>query len=717
MTDSDQTDRLRAERDALAEQLDDVTALLEQAREGVLVATLATTEFRFANRRICEILGYEREELLEMSVADIHPPEAMAEVTDAFERQARGELDVAVGLPVKHKNGNVYYADISSSQVRFGGEPCLVGLFHDVTSRVEEEAVRRREQAAKDRELSQVADMALLARDAMELVELDVDADLYLHVAQRLEELVGDALVAVAHYDASDNRIQIRALLGVADRRDELAELLDGEPEGLSFELGTELREALSRGELIRFEQGVFDLTNGRVPRPIAAEIDGLLRITSVFAIGLARDGELYGSVAIAPFDGDELAKRSAIEVLVAQATVAVARRRTEQALRDLETQLRHMQKMEAVGTLAGGVAHDFNNLLTAILAYAEDLQLISEPGDEVHEAAVVIENAGTRAAELTQKLLGFARQGKLRIEPVDLHQLIQDVVAVLSRTIDRRITISQSLAPESLVIQGDASQLQQVLLNLGINARDAMPEGGELQFETEMLARREGEAKGTANGGGSGHVRVSVRDTGTGIPIEIRERIFEPFFTTKEQGKGSGMGLAMVYGIVESHGGRVEVESTVGQGSTFRVVLPLPEKRARDVGKRGTTRAPRGERILVVDDEQIIRDLAARLLTRLGYEVLVAEDGAAGVEVYRERWQEVDLVIVDLVMPKMNGRDCFRRLKEINPEVKALLSSGYALQADVRALLSEGMIGVVKKPYAGLDISEAVAAALGAGD
>ena len=381
---------------------------------------------------------------------------------------------------------------------------------------------------------------------------------------------------------------------------------------------------------------------------------------------------------------------------------------------RSLEEQLRHAQKMEAIGTLAGGIAHDFNNLLTPILGYADMLKLRSRPEDKTFRAADMIERAAKRGSDLAQQLLGFARKGKLRIVPVDMHRMIGDVVAILSRAIDRRISMRQRLAAEPSVVEGDPGQLEQIIMNLAMNARDAMPEGGELAFETSLVDLDEEYCRAHTEVAPGRYLLFSVTDTGTGIPENVRDRIFEPFFTTKEVGEGTGMGLATVYGIVKNHGGSIQFYSEVGQGTTFKVYLPLCEEAAprRDESPSRAPTKGRG-RILFVDDEESVCSIAKEVLASLGYEVEVARNGREAVEHYRKHGGEIDLVVLDMTMPVMNGRDCFRALKELDPGVKVLLTTGHALDGAAQELLDEGMVGFVQKPYMVAGLSEAIAKAM----
>jgi len=389
-------------------------------------------------------------------------------------------------------------------------------------------------------------------------------------------------------------------------------------------------------------------------------------------------------------------------------------RRRAESEREELEAQLLHAQKMEAIGTLAGGVAHDFNNLLTGILGYANLLMLESSSG-EVTEIARSIEEAARRAAQLTEQLLGFARKGKYQNMPINMHETIRDVAELLSRAIGKGVTVRDDLQAAQDGVLGDPGQMHQMILNLAVNARDAMPDGGELTIATEQVDLDEPYCRIRPEVSPGPHLVVSVGDTGTGIPTDIRERIFEPFFTTKEHGKGTGMGLAMVYGIVKNHGGTINLESEVGRGTTFHILLPLVQQQQGRSVAVTAGRPVRGKgRVLVVDDEEVVRHTAARLLRQVGYKVMTAADGKEAVNCYREFGPQIDLVILDMAMPRMDGRCCFRALREMDVGVRVLMSTGYSLDGAAQGILSEGVIGFIQKPYDLQRLSEAVAAALG---
>jgi len=379
------------------------------------------------------------------------------------------------------------------------------------------------------------------------------------------------------------------------------------------------------------------------------------------------------------------------------------ALRQSEATLRERDEQLRQSQKMEAIGTLAGGVAHDFNNILTGILGYASLLKRGAQPGDRVHKAAEVIEKAAERGASLTRQLLGFARRGKNQTVPVDLGESLQEVGTLLGRTVEKNIRLVLLPLPAPLFASGDPAQIQQVVLNLAVNARDAMPEGGTLTLGAEPVL----------SPGGCASVRLTVQDTGCGIPEEHLPRIFEPFFTTKERGKGTGMGLAMVYGIVQNHGGTVQVTTRPGEGTLVQVDLPripAPVGAAVCQGSRPSQDIRGTGSILVVDDEEVVRQATASFLEELGYRVSLAEDGGSAVRRFAQDPRGVDLVLLDLVMPGMGGRECFRALKALDPDVRAVLCSGYGFNIAAQELLDEGVLEFLPKPYALADLGTVVA-------
>lgn len=367
-----------------------------------------------------------------------------------------------------------------------------------------------------------------------------------------------------------------------------------------------------------------------------------------------------------------------------------------------LKAQLQQARKMEAIGELAGGVAHDFNNLLTGILGNAELLAADMEEGSDAHEQARSIVKAADRATDLTHQLLAFSRKGRMRTTDVDMNDVVREAIALLSRTIDPRITLAEDLRADAAVVRADASQLQNAILNLGINARDAMPDGGTLTFASRIVHLEPEYCRLHAEPLEPGpYVELSVSDTGHGMSREVQERIFEPFFTTKEQGKGTGLGLAGVYGCVRSHHGLIHVHSEEGLGSTFRVLLPRTVAHPSPHHTLTLGESPKGQgHVLVIDDEPVIRGLAVRALRRLGYTVSTCADGEEGVAFFREHHTRIDVVLLDLVMPRLSGVDAFRAIQAIDASVPVIIASGFSHHAATDEVMALGASGFLHKPF-----------------
>ncbi len=367
-----------------------------------------------------------------------------------------------------------------------------------------------------------------------------------------------------------------------------------------------------------------------------------------------------------------------------------------------LETQFREAQKMEAVGTLAGGIAHDFNNQLQAVQGYAELLLLRERTEGTRYTQIQEILKAVNRSRDLVQQLLTFSRRADSTREPVDLNTTVEDVRRLLARTIPKMIEIDVRLEPALHTVDAHPGQMEQLLMNLGVNARDAMPGGGKLSFETRNVNLDEEDCRKQLHAAPGDYVLLTVSDTGEGMDEKTLNRIFEPFYTTKEVGKGSGLGLAMVYGIVRSHGGHILCYSEPGRGTAFRIYLPAFRGAGAPTrtGPAAEFAIGAGETILVVDDEEMIRDLAKEVLEKFGYQVVTVKDGETALDLYRREGDRVDLIILDLIMPGMGGTRCLEELQEIDPDVKVLLASGFVSDSQGGESLASGAKGIISKPY-----------------
>jgi two-component system cell cycle sensor histidine kinase/response regulator CckA len=365
-----------------------------------------------------------------------------------------------------------------------------------------------------------------------------------------------------------------------------------------------------------------------------------------------------------------------------------------------LEQRYMQAQKMESIGLLAGGIAHDFNNILGGILGYASWMKTGIKEDDIFFKPVDTIEKSAQRAAELTGQLLAFARGGKYDIKAANLNSVIAESLKIISGTFDKSIVIETDLDKSLPTVEIDIGQIQQVLINLCVNARDAMPGGGRMTIQSALAVLGEDDVHSQLDARPGWFAVLTVSDTGIGMDDHVKQRIFEPFFTTKEKGKGTGLGLSMVYGVVKNHGGFVNVYSEVGDGSAFKIYLPLsgkPEVMERDSDEE---MAGGHESILIIDDEEVIREVAGEILSSYGYRVQLAADGEEGVKIYKKQEPRSDLVILDMIMPRQGGRETLLKLKKINPAIKVLFSTGYSQNEKVNEIISLGVSGFIQKPY-----------------
>lgn len=399
---------------------------------------------------------------------------------------------------------------------------------------------------------------------------------------------------------------------------------------------------------------------------------------------------------------GDQLAK-----ILIMHERQQVA---SELALR--EEQLRQMHKMEAIGQLAGGIAHDFNNMLAGIMGSTSILER-SVAGDNkrARRAIDLIQRSSERARDLVTKLLTFSRKSKELSTTFDVHSILDDTLTLFQRGGQGNIKVVRNFHAEVSRIHGDPTDMQSALLNICINAGDAMPAGGILKASTQLIHHDDLPphlprlAAVTEE-----YLMVAITDTGSGIRPELLERVFEPFFTTKDHGKGTGLGLAAVYAIVSHHEGMIDLDSTYGKGTTFRVYLPLQQEVDGSLSAGvGKSSSDENLRVLVVDDEQVVRAVAGLLLEEMGHEVTLVAGGKEALELIREDPKGFDLVLLDMSMPSMSGEQCFERLRSLAPELSVMVSTGFAHSTAIDRMLREGVKGVIHKPYTFKQLSDAV--------
>lgn len=420
--------------------------------------------------------------------------------------------------------------------------------------------------------------------------------------------------------------------------------------------------------------------------------------------INKKKDGSLY----------HEEATITPVRDATGQITNYVAVKRDITKHLELSRQLLQAQKMEAVGTLAGGIAHDFNNLLQAVLGYSELILMDEDLDPRFKDDLNKINQSAANGADLVHRLLTFSRKTEMKLRPLNLNHQIDQVRKLLSRTLPKMIEIEVAFAPNLQTINADPTQVEQILMNLAVNAKDAMPDGGKLIIQTGNVSLDDLFCRTRLGATAGDYVMLTVSDTGQGMDQETREHIFEPFYTTKDVGRGTGLGLAIVYGIVKQHDGYIECQSVPGTGTTFRVYFPALRFEAED-REAPLNGIPQGgtETILLVDDEEFVRDLGKRLLSKAGYTVLTAATGNEALEVYGAERGRISLVILDLIMPEMGGKQCLEGLLKIDPGTRVLIASGYSADAAIKEALAGLVKGFVSKPYDMRQILQLVRAAL----
>ncbi len=387
-----------------------------------------------------------------------------------------------------------------------------------------------------------------------------------------------------------------------------------------------------------------------------------------------------------------------------------------------LQQQLHHAHKLEAIGQLAGGVAHDFNNVLGALVGYAEmirnnNLGPDTTPIDaKLHRRINMILDASMRSSQLVKKLLSFSRKGTYQFRPLDAHRIIDECIAMLSHTIDKRIRITTQLDADSHFVHADSEYLENALLNIALNARDAMPEGGTLTFATSGVS-----VDSASNTELSPHLAdgeycmLRISDTGTGIPSHIIDKIFDPFFTTKSREKGTGLGLSGVYGCIKAHKGHIEVRSSPGEGSSFLLYIPLARESTKEEAFQAveTTSAGNEGTVLIIDDEEWIREITGDMLVNMGYKAVTFESCHKALEYYKGAVDTVSLIILDMIMPEATGNECLEKIQHISPDARVLITTGYSVSRKANEALENGARGLLPKPFTQTQLAQMVAEAL----
>jgi len=772
----DITERLLAQ-EALQESERKYRLVVDNAYEGIFV--IQDGMIRFFNPRVENLMEYSATELLETPFPEFIFPDDREEIVQIYFRRMGGDTSPHRHMfRVVTKSGKIIWVELDSVSITWEGRPAVLGIGTDITDRKEvEEALRESERHFRDL-IEKANDIIYLTDEnghfvlfnpvglritgySQEEINLKHYLDLIhpefrkqaerfygIQYVKKIPDTYYEVPIMTKHGEAvwigqsvqltmDGDRVVGFQAIGRDITRSKRAEQALRESEAqyravfdnaavginLSDRDGRFLQVNSASSHMLGYTQEelrgltVFDVTHPddrAVSREnFAALVQGRINFYRTEKRCVRKDHEiLWTDVSVSAIRDQNGGHTATLGVLVD----ITDRKRVEQEKELLKLQLVQAQKMEAIGTLTGGIAHDFNNLLTIILGYAELLVLDkSEEDPECQDLEKIIQTA-RNAAELVQRLLVFTRKSEMKAVPVDLNDRIEQLSQFLSRTLPRMISIELHLSKDLAVISADPSQMDQVLMNLAVNAKEAMPDGGNLVIETKNVFLDEDYCRSHIGSARGRCVELTVSDTGSGMDESTMQRVFEPFFSTKarDSKKGTGLGLSMVHGIVEQHGGHITCRSELGKGTSFRIYFPELIVEQPEVESRGpVVRHGVGGTILLVDDEASVRDLGKRILELAGYRVLTARDGREALGVYATERAEISLVILDLIMPEMDGRRCLDGLLEMNPAVKVLVATGFSPDEAAKEEFASCTAGWVAKPYDMRQMLQAVDEAL----
>jgi PAS domain S-box-containing protein len=750
----DITERKRAE-EAVVESEGKYRQLVARSPDGIFIIDMSG-RFLSVNKAMCDSLNYSEEEILSMKMRDI----VLEQYRSLYEQRLRAIINgesanVAAIYEVTGKDGVAHSIEVQSVPYYKGKEIVgFQGIARDITERLRTE----REVALLAHTLKSVAECVSIT-DTNDNVLFANNAFLKTY-GYREEEVLGKNVNAVR--SPNNPPESARAILAATLAGGWSGELLNQTKDGRDFPVSlstssvrdeyghvialvgvaTDITERKRAEEQLRYQADLLANVNDaivasdakdRITAWNAAAEDlygwkaeevlgrkGIEFLRTEWPSGNAKEmrrtlvkkGRWRGEAAQTCKDGTKIfvevssiVLRDVSGKIVGNVSVnrdITERKRSEEAKKILEEQLQQAQKLESIGTLASGIAHDFNNILSIILGYCGLLERHRGDPKKFSESVATISKTTRRGVSLVKQLLLFARRTDALFETVSVNDMIGEIAKLLKETFPKTITVSTTLQQDLPTIVADASQIHQVLLNLLVNARDAMPKRGTLSISTTAVHGDVVSArfpKATARQ----YVQIEVADTGIGMDEATRQRIFEPFFTTKGPGKGTGLGLAVVFGIVEHHSGFIDVRSTPGGGTSFAIFLPVPENALEDLqeANTGSQEMPGGtETILLVEDEETLRELVKASLVSKGYTVLTAGDGMEGLEIYQSRQEEIAIVLCDVGLPLLSGPDMFTRIREINPEAKVILASGF-IDAETKAeMFKAGLNEFIQKPY-----------------
>jgi len=747
-------------------------SLVENASD-IIFRTDNTGHFTFINRAALSITGYKEEEVIGMHYPALIRPDMRDEAIKLFGRQfVKGIKNTYSEFPVIAKDGHhLWFGQNTQLIVEDGNITGFQSVARDITERkLAQKALHDAEESYRN----------IFINSQIGLFRTDIKTGLVLEANDSMakfagyknrEELLSSNFNIAERYTDPEARLKMLAIIkehGQIDNYETPFRRNDGSIiwirlsakivpakgclEGVAEDITKEkdAREALLKSEeryrslvenahesIVVIQDGVIKFVNGKAVESFGYSQQELLNI-NVFDLIHPEDRDLVLQRYLQKINGDKTASRHIYRTVHKSGqtpwieissvlidwegrpatlnliTDITERMQAEEEKKLLEDRLQQADKMEAIGTLAGGIAHDFNNLLMGMQGYASMTLMNLSQNDPNYERLKRIEEQVRSGADLTSQLLGFARGGRYEVKTANMNEIIEKSSSMFGRT-KKEITIHRKSEKDLWGVEIDRGQMEQVFLNLFVNAWQAMPGGGDIYLETQNDLLNGEQALFYSLKPGK-YVKITVTDTGTGMDVKTKERIFEPFFTTKGMGRGTGLGLASVYGIIKGHEGMITVYSEPDQGTTFTIYLPASEKQIPREETPTDEIVMGTETILLIDDEKIVMEVNKELLESMGYKLYVASSGQEGLDIYMEKKDKIDLIILDMIMPGMSGSDTFDRLREINPNAKVLLSSGYSLTDKALAIMDRGCNGFLQKPFRLEELSGKVREMLGEG-
>jgi PAS domain S-box-containing protein len=764
----DITESMRANEELQASE-DRYRLLIDSAYDAIFVADAGTGLLLDANQKALAMCGWSSEEILKMRHFDLHPPEERERAQRLFEEHGMKGFGCAKDLHMLRSDGKQIPVEISISITEIRGHRLVQGVVRDITERKRyEEALRKSEERFRKYFELPLVGIAIMSPELNWIIVNDKLCEILGYPREELgrtswaalthpEDLTNEA----THYgDVKSENHDAQMFEKRFIRKDgslihaQVSALPVSKPDGKVDYFIAVVQDITTRKQmeeaLRSSERNFRTLFNYAGDSIFIADLDGRFIEVNEEAcarLGYTREEILKMSVSdvergisstdleerlqklhgvghivfeseYSPQEGSlipmevnsRLFEFNGVEAVLSICRDITERRHAAKQRSELEEQLRQVQKIESIGRLAGGIAHDFNNLLTPILGYSEVALMTLEEPSQLRDNIEQILSAAERAKDLTRQLLAFSRKQLLETRVLQLNAVITDFEKMMRRLIGEDIEVVSRLDSRLGCIKADPAQVQQILVNLAVNARDAMPEGGKLMIETGNVWLGDAFVKTHPGMKPGAYVMLTISDTGVGMTPEVREQIFEPFFTTKEQGKGTGLGLSTVYGIVKQHGGGIWVYSELGRGTIFKVYLPRADEAAdieEDVknkpGVRGT------ETIFVIEDDKMVRELAREILSEHGYEVIVSENPIEALQMARERKEAIHLMLTDVIMPDMNGKELYEAVHAFRPDVRVLYMSGYTGDVIANHGILDDKVHFLQKPFSVHDLTQKI--------